>query len=106
MPDFNACGPFVDFQAKRMLDQDSVEFRPVRSETRSFWEEETLQKSLPKPASSDGQELVVILRVRTVPTQGARKSVVFGGGNPVGVFLLGQFCVAGDNCVTQARAAC
>ena len=66
----------------------------------------TPQKSLPKPASSDGQELVVILRVRTVPTQGARKSVVFGGGNPVGVFLLGQFCVAGDNCVTQARAAC
>ena len=66
----------------------------------------TLQKSLPKPASSDGQELVVILRVRTVPTQGARKSVVIGGGDPVGVFLLGQFCVAGDNCVTQARAAC
>ena len=48
----------------------------------------------------------MILRVRTVPTQGERKSVVIGGGNPVGVFLLGQFCVAGDNCVTQARAAC
>ena len=40
MPDFNVCGPFMDFQAKRMLDQDSVEFRPVRSETRSFWEED------------------------------------------------------------------
>ena len=40
MPDFNACGPFMDFQAKRMLDHDSVEFRPVRSETRSFWEED------------------------------------------------------------------
>ena len=66
----------------------------------------TLQKSLPKPASSDGQELVVILRVRTVSTQGERKSVVIGGGDPVGVLLLGQFCTAGDNGVTQARAAC
>lgn len=104
MPDFNACGPFMDFQAKRMLDQDSVEFRPVRSETRSFWEEDPTKITI--PASSDGQELVVISRVRTVPTQGARKSVVFGGGNPVGVFLLGQFCVAGDNCVTRLQAAC
>ena len=47
----------------------------------------TPQKSLPKPASSDGQELVVILRVRTVSTQGERKSVVIGGGDPVGVFF-------------------
>ena len=88
-----------------MLDQDSVEFRPVRSETRSFWEEDPT-KITTKTCSSDGQELVVISRVRTVSTQGERKSVVIGGGDPVGVFLLGQFCVAGDNCVTQARAAC
>ena len=95
----------MDFQAKRMLDQDSVEFRPVRTETRSFREEDPT-KITTKTCSSDGQELVVISRVRTVSTQGERKSVVIGGGDPVGVFLLGQFCTAGDNGVTQARAAC
>ena len=102
MPDFNACGPFMDFQAKRMLDQDSVEFRPVRSETRSFWEEDPT-KITTKTCSSDGQELVVISRVRTVSTQGERKSVVIGGGDPVGGFFAwsvlhcrGQRCDAGS----------
>ena len=38
MPDFNVCSLFMDFQAKRMLDHGSVEFHPIRSETRSFWE--------------------------------------------------------------------
>ena len=56
-----------------------------------------------RPLHSDGQILVVILRIRDVPTQGVGKSVVFGGGNPVGVFFAwsvlrcrGQLCDEGS----------